>query len=419
LRRTGALVDHPDVTRHRARDTGVGALLSLLVLATNVWVVSSHLGFLHKAKQVRETDQWRYIQMARDPERRNALAREATYCWRVFVPTTAGMLMRSGLSLNLSFWIITNVSLFGFLLVTWVYLRDLGLELPYRVAGLLTLGLTQGAVRWYEYQYWMTDPPSLFLIALALLLIRRRQQGWLHPTSVLAALVRENYMVVYPYYFLRLFRRGATLLEAARRTVALALLPLLILIGLRLLIVPDHPDSFRGDLVDTMGLRLRHLAEQPYLFTVGAYGVLVPLLLVFPRRIAGLARRHPEQAFLVAFFYALCIVANNTERELAYTLPAVLPAALLGLRDLVREAALPRLPTLVAVVALQGFFFSQQRFLDMGSSMSQPTNAAVVTAMLLFWLVAQASLARGRGRAGGGGGTDPTALGVGGPGPSP
>lgn len=387
-------MDHPRVTAERARDTGIGALVSLFVLAVNVSVVSSQLGFLHKAKQVKETDQWRYIQMARDPERRDALSREATYCWRVFVPTLARTLMRAGLGENLSFWLITNVSLFGFLLLSWLYLRDLGFELPYRVAGLLLLGFTQAAVRWYEYQYWMTDPPSLFLIALGLLLIRRERHAWLHPVSIVAALVRENYVVVYPYYFLRLLRRGASVPEATRRTLAIALVPLLILVGLRVLIVPDHPDSFVGDLLDTTGLRLRHLVEQPYMFTLGAYGVLVPLLLLFPRRIPGLVRRHPEQVLLVVFFYALCLLANNTERELGYTLPAVLPAALVGLRSLVDEARLPRMPTLGVVVALQVFFFSQQRYLDMGSSMFQPTNTGVVVAMTLFWLAAQAALQR-------------------------
>jgi hypothetical protein len=167
---------------------------------------------------------------------------------------------------------------------------------------------------------------------------------------------------------------------------------MLILVGLRLLITPDHPDSFVGDLLDTTGLRLRHLAQQPYMFTLGAYGVLMPLVLLFPKRLAGLVRRHAEQAFLVAFFYALCLLANNTERELGYTLPAVLPAALLGLRSLVVEARLPRLPTLGVVVALQAFFFSQQRYLEMGSSMFQPANLGVVMAMTLFWLAAQAAL---------------------------
>ena len=153
------------MSHRRLRDTGLGALLAVLVLGVNVGTVSARLGFLHKAKQVKETDQWRYIEMARDPHRTRPLSREATYCWRVFVPVTARLMMRSGLSLNLSFWLITNISLFVFLLVTWIYLRDLGFETSYRVTGLLLLGLTQGAVRWYEYQYWMSDPPALALIA--------------------------------------------------------------------------------------------------------------------------------------------------------------------------------------------------------------------------------------------------------------
>jgi hypothetical protein len=380
----------------RARDTALGALLALVVLAVNVATVSSELGFLHKAKQVKETDQWRYIQMARDPEGRSPLAREATYCWRVFVPAAARTLMRAGLSENLSFWLITNVFLFGFLLVTWLYLGALGFEVPYRMAGLLVLGLTQAAIRWYEYQYWMTDPPSLFLIALALWLIARGRGLWLHPVSILAAFVRENYVVVYPWYFLRLVRTGVSWLAAARRTLAVAFVPMLILVALRVLIVPDAPDSFVGDLVDTTGLRLRHLAEQPYMFTLGAYGVLVPLLLLFPARLPRLVRRHPEDALLVAFFYGLCLLANNTERELGYTLPSVLPAALLFLRSLVVEARLPTWPTLGVVVALQAFFFAEQRYLEMGSSMFQPTNLSVVAAMAGFWLVAQAALWRSR-----------------------
>jgi hypothetical protein len=122
--------------------------------------------------------------------------------------------------------------------------------------------------------------------------------------------------------------------------------------------------------------------------------VLVPLVLLFPRRLPGLMRRHPQDVFLVAFFYGLCLLANNTERELGYTLPSVLPAALLFLRGLVVEARLPPWPTAGVVVALQAFFFTQQRYLEMGSSMFQPTNLAVVAAMAGFWLAAQAALWR-------------------------
>ncbi len=382
----------------RFRDARLGALVALLVLAVNVLHVSANLGFLHKAKQVKETDQWRYIQMSRDPERRSPLAREGTYAWRVFVPTIVRGLERCGLTENLSFWLVTNVFLFGFLLTTWIYLRDIGFERPPRLAGLALLGLTQGAVRWYEYQYWMTDAPCLFLIALALLLIRRERRLLLHPVSILAAFVRESYVVVYPYLFLRLLRRGAGLWAALRATASVAVLPTLVLVGLRMGIIPDRPDSLIADIRDNLALRLRYGSEQPYLLTIGSLGVFFPLVLLFPRWLLGLARRHPEALFFVVFFYGLLLPANNTERELAYTLPVVLPAALLSLRRFAEKTLLPPPAVLLVAVALQALFFSQQRYLPMGSSMHQPPNPAVIAAMVGAWMLAQWLLLRARRR---------------------
>ena len=370
----------------------LGVLLSLLILAVNVLSVSSQLGFLHKPKQVKELDHLRYIEMARGPEGRSQLAHEATYCWRILVPGLARLLNRAGLDLNLAFFLITNASLFGFLLALWAYLGALGFSLPYRVTGLSLVGLTQGAVRWYEYQYWMTDPACLFLMALAFLWIRQGRSRALYVPSVIAAFVRENYVVVYPYYFLHLLKRGASPMRAAARVLALAVLPFAILVGLRVLIVPNQPDNFLADIAETTAFRLRHLSDnQPYLLTVGSLGVFFPLLLLFPGRLLQAARRHYDQLAVVAFFYALLLLANNTERELAYTLPAVLPAALRNLGDFMAEARLPTVPLLAVAVGLQGLFFSQQRFAEIGMSMYQPTNLLVVAAMALFWLGAQAA----------------------------
>jgi hypothetical protein len=364
----------------------------MLILALNVLSVSSRLGFLHKPKQVKERDHYRYIEMARGPEGRQELARESTYCWRILVPGLARLLNRAGLDLNLSFFLIANASLFGFLLALWAYLGALGFALPYRIAGLGLVGLTQGAVRWYEYQYWMTDPTCLFLMTLAFLWIRQNRSSALHVPSVAAAFVRENYLIVYPYYFLHMLRRGTSPRWAAARTLALATLPLMIFMGLRVLIVPNQRDDFLADIVDTVGFRIRHMGDnQPYLLTVGSLGVLFPLLFLFPGRLWRLAHRYYDQVAVIAFFYALLLLANNTERELAYTLPVVVPAALRNLGDLASELRLPAAPLLAVAVGLQGFFFSQQRFTEIGMSMYQPTNLTVVTAMALFWLAAQAA----------------------------
>ncbi len=381
------------MTLTRSFGVCVGVLLCLLILAVNVLSVSFRLGFLHKPKQVKELDHLRYIEMARGPEGRPELAHASTYCWRILVPGLARLLNRAGLDLNLAFFLITNASLFGFLLALWAYLGALGFSLPYRVTGLGLVGLTQGAVRWYEYQYWMTDPACLFLMALAFLWIRQGRSAALYLQSVTAAFVRENYVALYPYYFLHLLKHGASFARAAAQALALVALPFTIFVGLRVLIIPNQPDNFLADIADTTAFRLRHLSDnQPYLLTVGSLGVLFPLLLLFPGRLVTVARRHYDQLAVVGFFYALLLVANNTERELAYTLPVVLPAGLRNLSDLAAEARLPTAPLLAIAVVLQGLFFSQQRFAEIGMSMYQPTNLIVMTAMALFWLGAQVAL---------------------------
>jgi hypothetical protein len=374
-------------------ETGIGLTLSLLLLGLNIVSVARPLGLVHKPKQVKERDHYRYIEMARGPEGRQDLATESTYCWRILVPGIARGLTRLGLDLNSAYYLLTNVSLFGFLFVFWIYLGDVGFSLPYRVAGLSLVGLTQGAVRWYEYQYWMTDPLCLFLIVVAFVLIERGRTAALHVPSILGAFVRENYAVVYPYYFLRLLRGGRSFLGALGLTVAVAAVPMAILVGLRVFISCHPPDDVLGAIEETLGFRWRHRDDnQLYVLTVGSLGVLFPLLLLWPGRLYSWLREHYDEAAVVAFFYGVLIIANNTERELAYTLPAVVPAALRNVRAFVAETGLQAAPVLALAVVLQAVFFSQQRFLEIGMSMYQPTNLLVVATVAAFWLAAQAAI---------------------------
>jgi len=385
------------VSLSRATDTRLGALLAVLLLAANVWSVSSRLGFLHKPKQVKEYDHWRYVEMARGAEGRPALQKEPPYCFRLAVPALVRGLSRLGLSLNAGFFLVTNVSLFGFLLLLWLHLRDLGFALPLRASGLLVVGFTQGAVRWFEYQYWMTDPAALCLVMLAFFLGKRGKREALLATSLLASFVRETYVLVYPYLFLRDLREGRGMRPALARTAGIAVLPLAILIAIRRLVVPSQPDGFASGVVDSMAFRWNHLLDnQAYVVTLGAFGVLVPLLLLFPARVPALARRHFDRALYVASVYATLVISNNNERPLAYALPALAPAALYGLRAFVEETRLPGGPVLALVVALQILFWSGQRWAEMGMSIYQPVNWVTVGAMTAFWLAAQAALRRSR-----------------------
>lgn len=366
----------------------IAILVALLMLAVNVLAVSSRLGFLHKPKQVKELDHWRYIEMAKGDQGRPALTRQSTYCWRVFTPFVAGLLARAGLSLNAAFFAVTNVFLFGFLLALWAYLGAFGLDHGSRLLGIVLAGLTQGAVRWYEYQYWMTDPPSLFLLVLGLLWVRQDRLLPLFPLGALAALVREHNIVLVPVQWLSALKRGMPLLRATAIATALALPWLAVLALLRWLIVPLDHGSLLADMADTLAFRWRHLGDQPYQLTVGSLGVVFPLLFLVPWRVPGMIRRNLDALAVVAFFYGLLLVANNTEREIAYALPVLLPAALSQLREYARETRLPPPLLAAAAVALQGLFFLEQRFLDAGSSMYQPINWTVVGAMLACWLLA-------------------------------
>ena len=305
--------------------------------------------------------------------------------------------MWAGLGENASFFWITNAALFGFLLLLWLHLRDLGFSLPLRVTGLLVTGFTQGAVRWFEYQYWMSDPVALGLVMLAFFLIEREKRRALAAASVAAAFVRETYVLVYPYVFLRDLRLGRRFGESLARAAALAALPFGVLVAIRRLVTPNQPDAFVAGIVDSMGFRIDHLLDnQPYVVTLGAFGVLVPLVLLFPARLPQLARRHFDRALYVLSVYATLVISNNNERPLAYALPALVPAALFCLRAFVDETRLPLLPVCAGVVLLQLVFWSGQRFAEIGMSIYQPVNWTTVAAMTLAWLAAQSCLWRAR-----------------------
>ena len=378
-------------------DTRLGILLAVLVLAVNVQSVSARLGFLHKAKQVKEYDHWRYIEMARGPEGRPALQREPPYCFRLAIPALVRGLKHLGLSENASFFLVTNAVVFGFLLLLWLHLRDLGFSLALRAAGLIVVGFTQGAVRWFEYQYWMTDPAAIFLVTLAFYLVERERRTGVLLVSVAAAFVRETYVLVYPYLFLRDLRSGRGLPRSIARTAAIAVLPFAVLVAIRLVVVPTVADSFVSGIVDSMSFRWRMRYEnQIYVLTIGAFGVLLPAALLAPARLPGLLRRHFDRAAFVIAVYASCAISNNSERPLAYALPVVVPAALLGLRAFLDRTGLPPVPVLAVAVLLQGVFWHGQRWEEAGASIYQPVNWTTVAAIAAAWAGAEALLWKGR-----------------------
>jgi hypothetical protein len=374
-------------------DLGWGALAAASLLALNVAYVASSLGFVHKPRTVLETDHLRYLEMARGPAGTDAAPRLAPFCWRVLTPWLANLLSRAGLGVNPAFYLLTNLFLFAFLLTLFLHLRDLGHGVGLSLLGLTLAGLVQGAVRWYEYQYWMTDPLCLFLVMLGFLLVHRGRDAALAAVSAAGMLARESYLLVLAYHVLQRLRsqgRGA----GFWRALGTAALGVALLALVRGLIVPTNdPDPLRT-MERAVAFRLRHVLDnQVYLLSVGSLGVLFPMVLLSPRRLVAWGRSRYDEAAYLALVYLSLLMGNNTERLLAYGLPVVVPLAVVQLERFAQDARTPLAWLGAACLGLQALFWTQTRLLgEQGLSAYQPANAVVALAMASFWLACRLRL---------------------------
>ena len=378
------------------RELGIAALVSILLLALNAAFVSTAVGVLHKPKKVLETDHYHYIDMAAAPPGRAATetGREAPFCYRILAPGLVWLLRGAGLGVNGAFYLVTNVFLLLFLVALHALLRHEGATGGEALLGLALVGLVPGAVRWYEYQYWMPDPPCLFFVTLAALWIRMGRERPLLLLSAVAVLARDTYVVVLPMAFLHAWRTASPR-QAVLRTLRLAAVTLGVLAAVRVAIEPAGGVGLLAAAREMIPFRARHLLEnQVYAATLGSFGVLFPLWWLRPERVLGFVRRRPEDVALVATAYASLAFANNTDRLLAYALPAVVPVALAALRSLAGSGRRWAV-TAVTALGLQAFFYVQTPFHQTGVSVYPPTRLVVVAALGAFWLGARAIVRAG------------------------
>ena len=169
--------------------------LSALIVAANAGYVASKLGFVHRVRLVMETDHRHYIHMATDPDE----PEDPPYAFRVGTPRIARGLMAWGLTVNQAFYAITQASLVAFLACIFLFLRARGFVAEIAALAIVLMGLTQGAVRWFEYQYWMSDPLCMALVAGAILALEL-DTPWRAAIVIAfaAGFVRESFVLVLP-----------------------------------------------------------------------------------------------------------------------------------------------------------------------------------------------------------------------------
>ena len=367
------------------RDVRIALALSALIVAANAGYVASKLGFVHRPRVVMETDHRHYIHMATNPDE----AEDPPYAFRVAAPKIARGLMAWGLSVNQAFYALTQVFLVAFLACIFLFLRARGFNAETAALVLVLMGLTQGAVRWFEYQYWMSDPLCMALVAAAVLALQLDGPWRVAILIAFAAgFVRESFVLVLPFAFVHTLKQH-DLRQAVLRTAALAVAFLCVFIPLHVLITPIAPDDWWLGVVDSMGFRSRHfVSKQWYVLTVGTWGVFVPLALADLR---GFGRRMRENLDLVALVlatYGTLVISNNTERPLAYAWPAVAAAGAAAIRALSTRGAVVFNRLAMICVGAQMVHFGLTRWNDLaGSSLYQPANPAVALLMFALWLV--------------------------------
>ena len=375
-------------------------IVAATILLFNICYVSFSTGFIHKPKIVLETDHYHYIEMAREPEvySRSLAAHQAPFCWRLLPSFLTYLLTKIGLNIDQAFYLNTNLCLFLFLFTLCLYLQKIGFNRKYSLFGSFLVGMMPGAIRWYEYQYWMSDPLALFFIILAFYLIEIKSNKGLLLLSLIAVTARETYLAVLIYYFFYLLKREGINKALVRGSILWAA-PILILLLIRHYIIPVHTFSIIKTISIIIPFRLSNFwHNQLYLVTIGSFGVIFPLLLLFPRQLFRLFREHYDKLIFVLIIYAQLAIANNTDRLLAYALPVLLPAALRSMKRFISETRLATTGIMTIALVLQLIFYVATKFYRQPAiSVFQSTNLVVVISLLLFWMGSQALLVFRRG----------------------
>jgi hypothetical protein len=369
---------------------GVGWLLAICVAAVNFAWVASDLGVLHPPNAVLETDHRRYIEMSkgRGNYDRPALAAERPFSQRIVVPALVRGATQVGVDRDVAFFALTQLCLVGFLYVVYRLLADHGLSLRWCAAGVVLAGSLPGAVRWYSYQYWMTDPLALLLVALAFLLIRRGSIAALFAVTVVGVATRETFLLVVPYFVLYRLRTCG-FRDAVRVGLGLAAVAAGVVVLLQVA-VPSLPGAPFGTLLaEVTRWRVANLfANQLYFATFGSFGVLLVLIGVAPERTRAHFATHWEDLAVVVAVYGSLLLARNTDRLLVYALPVLLPLAVANLRDRTARAGRFAPGVLLCVFAAQLVFYIETVTVGVPIiSIRQPTQASVLVAMAVTAVV--------------------------------
>ncbi len=368
-------------------DTALAVALGVVLVAANVAFVSAEMGFVHGPEQVKESDHTRYIAMAEGPDgyADRVRAHLPPFCYRLLTPWLAYQMTRSGIGIDAAFFTLSQGFSSLFLAALFLYMRALGLRREDAALGVLLTALLPGAIRWYAYQYWMTDPAALFLVTLGFLLMYKDRHGPLAAVGTLALAARETFLLLLPRLFLRVWRRQGGR-AALIQSVGVFIVPILVMLMIRTYIVAVPGPSLWHEMQRIVALRgAQLLHDQLYFVSVGSFGVLLAAAVLPSARSLREWARRPDELVVVLAVYLSLLVASNTDRLLVYAVPVIVPVAMRSLRRLSDVSGLPFGAVALAAILVQAFFYVRTPFTGPEISNFQKFDLGVTLSATAFW----------------------------------
>ena len=268
-------------------------------------------------------DHFRYIAMAANPFAPSGIGLDPPYCWRILTPLIVHYLPVPTLT---GFWLLTCTGLaLAVVGLVWC-LRGLGLSPATALAGGLAFVLLGPATGFELWDYMLTDPLTLALLAWIVALAVRRMGAPLLVLLPLMALSKETAIMAGIFAVLWAAEkrdRRLAVFAAAGLVAAVG-----VLVGLRIAIRPGSGYSLGSDLVRGFLLFVLQPAWGLYRLTSGtapAWYLLLPIALLqltHPPRLL----RSPAWGWLLLSATAQILIASDGDRLVVCAFPAVIAA---------------------------------------------------------------------------------------------
>jgi hypothetical protein len=342
------------------------ALLSALLTAT-VFLTTTRIMPGTEQYELGVMDHHRYVMMAEGNPFDFHLA---PFSWRVLVPLIVKL---QPFGTDMGFLLVTLVSMWLCGIMVYYMIKAAGFDRVYGLFGMLLFFSIGWVTKQYVYDFRLTDLPAILFIVAAIYAIYSKRDLLFLVLLTVGVFAKETVLFAAPLYY-SLNAAKMVDLRLLRRTMLLALPPVVVLVLLRLgipalngdpaytaimsqkmTLAPDYekvPYSF-VTMLNAFGaeriqkLTLYNVGLRYVLFPLSLVPVALPLLAI--KQVAIVLLRFSPYLILV---YAQLLIAKNTERLVALAFPALIVMSVVAVQKVMTDLRINPLWALVLPASL-------------------------------------------------------------------